>query len=196
MKKTAILILAAGESSRMGSPKQLLPYQNTTLLGWAIEQAKNSITTDVFCVLGANAVQVQQSIEKKNIEIIINKDFQNGLSSSIVAGINHLKAKKFDSVLIMLADQPNVNTDYLNKLITASEEKNNNIVASCYPKKTGVPAVFSKQYFNQLLQLKGDKGAKNLLNNSSNKIIIIKDDNLKDIDTKADYNNLINTVTK
>ena len=179
----------------MGSPKQLLPYQNTTLVGWAIEQAKNSKASAIFCVLGANALSIQQSIEKNNIEIIINKEFQNGLSTSIVAGINHLKDKKLDSVLIMLADQPEVNTDYLNKLITTSEENKNAITASCYPNKIGVPAVFPKQYFNQLLQLKGDKGAKELLNNSPYNIIKIKADNLKDIDTKEDYKNLMNDVS-
>ena len=192
MKKTAILILAAGKSSRMGSPKQLLPYQNTTLLGWAIEQAKNSKASAIFCVLGANAIRIKQSIEKNNFEIIINKEFQNGLSTSIIAGINHLKDKNFDSVLIMLADQPNVNTNYLNKLITASEEDKNVIIASCYPNKVGVPAIFPKQYFNQLLQLKGDKGAKYLLNNQHSKIIKLNANNLLDIDTIQDYQKLIN----
>ena len=192
MKKTAILILAAGKSSRMGSPKQLLPYQNTTLLGCAIEHAKNSKASAVFCVLGANAIRIKKSIEKNNVKIIINKEFQHGLSTSIIAGINHLKDKNFDSVLIMLADQPNVNANYLNKLLTASEEDKNVIIASCYPNKVGVPAVFSKLYFNQLLQLKGDKGAKDLLNNQSSKIIKLNANNLLDIDTIQDYQKLIN----
>ena len=93
MKKTAILILAAGKSSRMGSTKQLLSYKKTTLLGWAIEQAKQSKANTVFCVLGANSEIIEKSIENYLVETIYNVDYNNGLSTSIIAGINHLKDK-------------------------------------------------------------------------------------------------------
>lgn len=191
MQKTAILILAAGSSSRMGKPKQLLPYKNTTLLGWTISQAKKSKANNVFCVLGANAEIITKDISKHKIECILNTNFKDGLSSSIVAGIDYLKSTDFDAILIMLADQPNINSDYLNKLIKTSEENPSKIIASNYIDKIGVPAIFTKKYFPHLLNLKGDKGAKDFLNNHQSKIIKLKPFNLVDIDTKEDYKKLM-----
>ena len=188
--KTVILILAAGSSSRMGEPKQLLPFKNTTLLGNAIEQAKNSKSNAVFCVLGANEEIIKKSIENYKIETIFNPNFKNGLSSSIVAGIHHLSTKNFDSVLIMLADQPSVNSEYLNNLIKTSINNPSKITASNYQNKMGVPAIFPKSYFQKLLNLKGDKGAKVLLNENHSEIIKMNPFNLTDIDTKEDYQNL------
>ncbi len=189
--KTAILILAAGSSSRMGTPKQLLPYKNTTLLGYTIEQVKQIDTKHAFCVLGANAEIIEKSIENYQIETIYNSDFKNGLSSSIVVGVKKLQ-HDFDTILIMLGDQPNVNSNYLNKLIKTSVENPSRIIASNYQNKIGVPAIFPKKYFNQLLELKGDKGARNILNNNKSDIIKMPPFNLTDIDTREDYQNLIN----
>lgn len=191
MKKTAILILAAGKSSRMGSTKQLLSYKKTTLLGWAIEQAKQSKANTVFCVLGANSEIIEKSIENYLVETIYNVDYNNGLSTSIIAGINHLKDKNFDSVLIMLADQPNVTTDYLNQLIITSEENNSKIVVSNYGNKMGVPVLFPRLYFNKLINLKGDNGAKDFLKMHLSEIIKMSTFNLIDIDTREDYKNLV-----
>lgn len=189
MKKTAILILAAGSSSRMGKPKQLLPFKSTTLLGNVIEQAKNSKADTIFCVLGAKEQIIKASISSYEIELISNTNFKDGLSSSIVVGMKHLK-DLFDNILIMLADQPNVNSTYLNKLMKISEENPSKIIASNYQNKKGVPAVFPKQYFQQLLNLQGDKGAKEFLNNQTD-IIKMAPFNLTDIDTKEDYQKLI-----
>lgn len=190
--KTAILILSAGSSSRMGKPKQLLPFKNTTLLGNAIEQAKNSKADSVFCVLGSNAKIIEKEIEKSNSKIIYNPNFKDGLSSSIVAGVQHLK-NSFDNILVMLADQPNVDATYLNELIKTSKENPSKIISSNYQNNKGVPAVFPKIYFQQLLKLEGDKGAKEFLNNQSSNLIVVKNlINLVDIDTQEDYQNLIN----
>lgn len=175
----------------MGKPKQLLPYKNTTLLGWTISQAKKSKANNVFCVLGANAEIITKDISKHKIECILNPNFKDGLSSSIVAGIDYLKSTDFDAILIMLADQPNINSDYLNKLIKTSEENPSKIIASNYIDKIGVPAIFTKEYFPDLLNLKGDKGAKDFLNNHQSKIIKLKPFNLIDMDTKEDYKKLM-----
>lgn len=191
MKKTAILILAAGKSSRMGSIKQLLSYKKTTLLGWAIKQAKQSKANTVFCVLGANSEIIKKSIENYLVEIIYNADYNNGLSTSIITGVSHLKDKNFDTVLIMLADQPSISTDYLNQLIITSEENNGKIIVSNYGNKMGVPALFPKQYFNKLINLKGDYGAKEFLKMYLSEIIKMPTFYLVDIDTKEDYKNLI-----
>lgn len=191
MQKTAIIILAAGSSSRMETPKQLLPYKNTTLLGWVIENAQKSIVNDVFCVLGSNVETIKKSIEKYNIETIYNPDFKDGLSSSIVSGIHHIIPENFDSVLIILADQPKITFTSLNELLKTSEENSIKIVASNYGNNVGVPAVFPKHFFKELLDLKGDKGAKKLLRELQSEIISINSFNLVDIDTKEDYDKLL-----
>lgn len=188
--KTAILLLAAGSSSRMGKPKQLLPFKNTTLLGNAIEQAKKSKTNAVYCVLGANTKIIQESISNYKTQTIFNPNFKDGLSTSIVLGVNHLK-DKYDAILIMLADQPEVSSNYLNEFINLSNKNPSKIIASNYQNKIGVPAIFPKMYFHQLLKLEGDKGAKEILNNEIN-IIKMAPINLTDIDTEEDYLNLIN----
>lgn len=192
MQKTAILILAAGSASRMGKIKQLLPYKNTTLLEWAIEQAQKSTVKDVFCVLGANKDAIEKQLSTKTVEVIYNPNYKDGLSTSIVAGIDFLQNHNFDSALIMLADQPHVTSEYLNSLIEVSKNNPSSIIASSYQGSVGVPALLPKKYFNDLLNLKGDKGAKNfLLQHNSNVLKINSHQNLLDIDTPEDYQHLL-----
>jgi molybdenum cofactor cytidylyltransferase len=182
----AILILAAGNSSRMGTPKQLLAVGDTTLLGVAIQNALKSNAQNMFCVLGANAKTIEPTISQYNIETIINPDYQKGLSSSIIRGVEELL--NFDAILITLSDQPKVDSEYLNQMI--SEYKNNPhpIIASLYDGIMGVPALFPKHYYPELLKLEGDKGAKQLLNSRDILIKTMKSSvNLLDIDTPEDY---------
>ena len=183
----AILILAAGGSSRMGKAKQLLPVQHTTLLGVAIENAQKSNAKQLYCVLGEHAEQIQETIEKYSINIIHNPNYKNGLSSSIVKGIKHLKSKPIDAILVMLADQPKVDTSYLNALIDSFYNHSSKISASNYSGIYGVPAIFPKKYIEKLLNLKGDKGAKDLLNSKKEQVISLTSDKLIDIDTQDEY---------
>jgi len=192
MQKTAILILAAGSASRMGKIKQLLPYKNTTLLEWAIEQAQKSTVKDVFCVLGANKDVIEKQLSTKTVEVIYNPNYKDGLSTSIVTGIDFLQEHNFDNTLIMLADQPHVTSEYLNSLIEVSKNNPSSIIASSYQGSVGVPAVFPKKYFYHLLSLKADKGAKNfLLQHNNNVIKVNSSQNLLDIDTPEDYQHLL-----
>lgn len=187
--KIAILILAAGSSTRMGEPKQLLPFGTTTLLGTVIENALQTNADAIFCVLGANYPAIKQSIEHYKVEIIQNLHFKDGLSASIVTGIKKLKS--FDAVLICLGDQPKVDNNYLNKLITLHKENPTKIIASQYDEKLGVPAIFPKQFYPRLLQLQSDKGAKMFLNSIKEQCILLDSKNLVDIDTEEDYVRLI-----
>lgn len=192
MQKTAILILAAGSASRMGKMKQLLPYKSTTLLEWVIQQAQKSIVKNVFCVLGANKDTIEKQLTSNTIKIIYNPNYESGLSTSIVTGIDFLQKHNFDNALIMLADQPHVTSEYLNSLIEVSKKNPSKIITSNYQGSVGVPAIFPKKYFNDLLNLEGDKGAKNfLLQHNDNVIKVNSHQNLLDIDTPEDYQHLI-----
>ena len=189
----AILILAAGSSSRMGRPKQLLPWGNTTLLGEAINTAKSIKTATTYVVLGANYDQIKKTIENDFIQIIYNDNWELGLGSSIAKGIKNL-SYSYDGVLIMLADQPLVNKTHLTALIKAFEDDNQHIVATDYATgRLGVPAIFDHCYFEELSQFTEDKGAKQLIDNNAKNVTALKAEHLIiDIDTEEGYKRLYN----
>ncbi|WP_289042003.1 nucleotidyltransferase family protein [uncultured Zobellia sp.] len=194
MKKTpdhiAILILAAGASSRMGRPKQLLPWENTSLLEHAIRTAKASKGTEVMTVLGANARMIQSHLEEGE-RCVENPLWQSGLGSSIACGVRDLlqSGNTISGVLIMLADQPLINFKYVNSLIEASSNNQNRIIATAYKNRAGVPALFPRSYFDELLKLDKDFGAKQLLEREEI-ITISAGDCVVDIDTAEDYEQL------
>ncbi len=185
--KTAIIILAAGMSSRMGKTKQLLPYKHTTLLGWTVEQVINISNTEVICVTGANQQEVEESISEQDLTFVYNAQYKEGLSSSIRAGINYITSKNFEKVLIILADQPFVTKNYLKDIISKSNDYPDKIIASNYGKRIGVPALFPQKYYQHLITISGDKGAKELLNKFSDTIFKMPEVNLIDIDTQEEY---------
>ncbi|NCT10783.1 MAG: nucleotidyltransferase family protein [Flavobacteriia bacterium] len=192
MRNLAVLVLAAGASSRMRSPKQLLKIGDKTLLEIVLEKSKKISVLPIFCVLGANATLIQNEIPSKNTEFIINKKYHQGLSTSIVAGVNYLEKNYsfINGVLILLADQPAIEIRYLENLVQLSIENPKKIIASKYPKNYGVPAIFPKSIFTELQVLKGDFGAKEFLQKHKNQIIC-SDLNpiLIDLDTEEDYEN-------
>lgn len=190
----AILILAAGSSSRMKTTKQLLPIGKTTLLGATIEYALQSNTKRIYCVLGANAETIKTSISKYNIETISNPNYKSGLSSSIATGIQHISNQNFDAVLLVLGDQPLITSSYFNEMINTFKKHSKKIIASGYNTNLGVPAIIPKIYFNDLLSLEGDKGAKTFLNSKKDKIIKLDSANVMDIDTPKEYQDYINSI--
>ncbi|MBP2833788.1 nucleotidyltransferase family protein [Aquimarina sp. U1-2] len=190
----AILILAAGSATRMGSIKQLLPYGKSTLLAHAIANAIHSEGNQVFCVIGAKADVVKNAILSAEVTTFYNPNYKEGLSSSIVAGVLYLEKNTIpaDALIVMLADQPLVDAAYINRLIATSKKHPNQIIASSYGSKNGVPALFPKTYFKALLQLQGDKGARSFLNDKHQPIIAINGlDKLTDVDTPDDYEKLL-----
>ncbi len=192
----SIIILAAGSSFRMGSTKQLLPYRNSTLLDIAIDNAIRSEATNVYCILGANAEAIKKKCKSKKVILVLNPNFRDGLSSSIVAGIQYVSNNNAstEAAIITLADQPKVGTTYLNKLIKKASENPETLIASDYGFNKGVPACFPKSTFPSLLKLQGDKGARDLLNDNSIKVITISSNHaLLDIDTPKDYQELLKT---
>jgi molybdenum cofactor cytidylyltransferase len=184
------LILAAGSSSRMGKAKQLLPWSQNTLLGNAIDTANSADIDRVFVVLGAEAKRIQEKLISRNHEIILNKDWQQGLGSSVSAGISGIINSEAtpNAVLIMLADQPFIDKAYINTLIEYYKTNKGKIIATQYGSKMGVPAIFDRSFFLDLQELKGDEGAGKLI--SKNKISCYSVDpgkKVTDLDTPEDY---------
>jgi molybdenum cofactor cytidylyltransferase len=193
----ALLILAAGNSSRMGEPKQLLPWKNTFLLNHAINTAVHFVNSKTFVVLGANYDLIASKINQTNSKILYHTNWELGLGSSIAFGVKHImeSKQKFDGVLIMLSDQPLIDSNYLDGLINLFKAGNNQIIASVYEsKKLGVPALFDTCYFAELSCLNEDKGAKKVITNHIEKVIKINASHLvSDIDTMDDYERLYNS---
>lgn len=180
----------------MGKTKQLLWFQNSTLLQNTISQGLVSKAKNVYCVLGANSETIKNQVTSNQVTFIDNVNWKEGLSSSIVAGINYVLSLENipDAVLIMLADQPFVDSDYLDLLMDTYHAYSDRVIASDYGNKNGVPAIFPKKYFNSLLKLKGDKGAKTLLNSDDINILSILPTHKKtliDIDSPDDYKELL-----
>src|SRR6201996_8810255 len=159
---TGIIILAAGSSSRLGQPKQNLIYEGQTLLQRAINTALATGCRPVVVVLGGNAETIKPTIADTPVATIYNDDWQEGMSSSIRVGINELKKSeiKIDSLILMLCDQPHVDSKLLLQLIPEDQPKA--IVACAYSGTIGPPAFFDEFYFPELLLLNGNEGAKKL----------------------------------
>ena len=160
---TGIIILAAGSSSRLGKPKQNLVYQGKTLLQRAIKAGLDSACEPVIIVLGANFDSIRATIKDSGVRIIYNQDWEEGMASSIRIGISQIQLlePKTTSVILMLCDQPFVDASLLNQLVQKKSVKR--IVASSYDGITGAPVLFDAAYFDELLLLKGQEGAKKLL---------------------------------
>jgi molybdenum cofactor cytidylyltransferase len=189
MKNIAVLVLAAGKSSRMNGIKQLEKINNKTLLDITLEKLKNIFFDEIYCVLGANADKIKAEITSENIQFIENLNYEKGLSSSIVSGIEYFKKEtlNFDGIYILLADQPGIETAYLKSLLVLFKKHKDLIIASNYGNKLGVPAIFPKKYFPKLLLIKGDKGAKEFINQRKNEVVYPESStNFFDIDTKED----------
>ncbi|HEX3385102.1 MAG TPA: nucleotidyltransferase family protein [Mucilaginibacter sp.] len=188
------IILAAGQSARMGSPKQLLDYHGKTLLQNAIDAAKGANVQTIIVILGANAEKILPHLDINGVCIAENKDWQSGMASSIITAIDAIERidPSADAVLLMVCDQPFINSSLLNELIAARQRSGKLIAASRYGNTLGVPALFHKNLFNELANLKGDQGARKIIQlyRDSVEIIDFPEGNI-DIDTKDEYEKLV-----
>jgi molybdenum cofactor cytidylyltransferase len=172
---TALSILAAGASTRLGQPKQLLPFRGRSLLRHAAETALASVCRPVVVVLGAGAEQLRNELSALPVTVTLNPAWAEGMASSIRAGLGTVtsEANEPDSVVIMLCDQPLITAATLDQLVKVQRTENRGIVACEYEDTLGVPALFSRKYFPELAGLAGDQGARKIIvkhNNSLSRI--------------------------
>jgi molybdenum cofactor cytidylyltransferase len=188
-----LIILAAGASTRMGTPKQLLLYRGCTLIRHMAEVAIASVCQPIVIVLGANAERIKPEISQLPIQIVENQQWQEGMSSSIQVGIEALLAvnQHLDAVAIALCDQPFVSSQTLNQLLEAYYFTGKPIIASEYSVTFGVPALFSGTLFSELMALKSTEGAKKLINKHIHEVFSVPfPEGAIDIDTPNDYEQL------
>ena len=165
--RVAALLLAAGAGTRMGvgSSKLLLETRGVPLVCRLAQTSLASRCDELHVVVGAHASEVTQALADLSPRIIENKNWQSGLASSLRAGLEAIAAQqpRFDAVVVLLADQPHVTTAHLDALLAAGERAPDHLVASGYAGIEGVPALFPRRSFADLMQLEGDVGARSLL---------------------------------
>ena len=203
MEKTTdnigIILLAAGASKRLGKPKQLLQFQNETLLKRSAKIALDSHCHPVIVVLGANAEKLRVEIEAFDVEIVENADWEHGMGTSIQIGIKRFSENypNASGVVVMVCDQPFVSADLIEQLVKSFRQTSAPIIASSYGETIGVPALFSRQIFPELMLLEADNGAKKIIyKHRKNVVMIAFEAGATDVDTEQDYSNLIKLETQ
>lgn len=185
-----IIILAAGNSSRLGRPKQLLHFHGQSLITSVCQKALK-VTPHVVVVTGEIHDLIRKELVDLPVFLIQNVHWQDGMASSIVAGLDELMRfnSELSDVIITVCDQPFVSIEVFQGLINASASSG--IAASSYGNTMGTPALFNKRYFAELLRLKGNEGAKRLMmqNQGDLSLVAFPLGNV-DIDTEEDYRRL------
>lgn len=188
----AIILLAAGASTRMGRPKLLLKYGSRNFLRHAAEMASASVCRPILVVFGAYANQLQSEIDDLPVQQVMNERWADGMGSSIRAGLEALEHCDREgiskAVVLMLCDQPCVTAAVINHLVRVFRSSSKGIVASEYGGTVGVPALFAREYFAALGALSGSAGAKQIIAAHASEVMRVPfPQGATDVDTPEDY---------
>ena len=184
--RVGVIILAAGESSRLGKPKQLVPFRGRSLIRIVVEAALHSACRPVVVVLGSNADRIRPEISRE-ARVVDNPDWNEGMASSIRRGVEAIEVEA-DAIILMLCDQPLIDAEILNRF---AEKAGAGLVAAEYEGTVGVPALFGREFFGELRTLRGKEGAKKILLANEKRVARIAcPEAAVDIDTAADVQRL------
>lgn len=163
--KTGTIILAAGSSSRMGQSKQMLDVNGEKLLAKTVKAALDSHAGTVAVVLGSHEKAHRESLGGLPVEIVYNENWKNGMGSSIKKGLSHLMSgdPSLEAVVVLVCDQPLLTAENIIRLIMEYRQSKKPIIASRYSQTPGVPVLFDRIYFPQLMALPNDQGAKQIM---------------------------------
>jgi molybdenum cofactor cytidylyltransferase len=191
------VVLAAGESVRMGEPKQLLRYEGETLLGRAALAALGSSCRPVVVVLGSNAEELRNEVDSTRARFVVNGEWAEGMSSSIRRGLHALDESvpgevEVEAAVFLLCDQPLVTSEVIERLVGAYRTGRAPLVVSEYEargeKTLGVPALFGRQLFAELKELRGAEGAKRVIaRHAAEAEVVAVPEAAFDVDTPDDY---------
>jgi len=195
MIKAEILLLTAGKSSRMGQPKALLQIKGKQLIDYQIDRLK-ALDLPITVVLGAYADEISKAVTSKEARLVLNKDFEKGMGSSIAFGATSIQIMnpEIDAILVCSVDQPLIPHDHFKKLLSTANETDFSIIQSLSDVGwKGIPTLFKSHHFDALSKLTGDAGAKSIIQNNPSMVTSVKapSDSLVDIDTYNQYLNLI-----
>ena len=194
MENIGAVILAAGGSSRFGKPKQLIQFQDKSLVRRMVDGARKGGCSPIVIVIGSDREQIARELEETRATIVENENWQRGIGSSIRAGVRHLIdiAPNLEAIVLLVCDQPFVEADTIKRLIGLRKKTNKAIVASTYSDTLGVPALFERSCFPELLALPDQTGAKSIIVRDRERVAEFPFPEGKiDIDTAADLEQLI-----
>ncbi len=175
----------------MRLPKQLLPFKRRNLLQYVIDEAEKSSAVSFSIVLGANAGEIRESIRTQKGTVVLNDSWVEGMSSSIRSGIAALSPST-DAAIISLCDQPQLTSLVFDGLINTFASTGKSIVASEYDGSPGVPALFARKHFSELSALKGDVGARKIIDTHRDGLALVPfPGGSVDLDTPEEYTQFI-----
>jgi molybdenum cofactor cytidylyltransferase len=185
--RVAAIVLAAGASTRFGSPKQLLDWRGQPLMRHVIWQALAAPVSEIVVALGAHYARVAPLAHGLPVTLTRNARWEMGLSSSVALGLRALRTKP-DAAIFLLADQPGVTSDLIARIIRAYAETGAPIVAPRVGRRRGNPALFASPLFSELMQVTGDRGGRALMARYQDRIAWVDADEwaLFDIDEPVD----------
>jgi molybdenum cofactor cytidylyltransferase len=188
------VILSAGESSRMGRPKALLPIDGVRFIERIVATLKSTRVDEIITVLGHNAEEMRQKVSDLPVKIVVNQDYKQGQLSSLIAAIRSIESgenhHRVDAILVHLVDHPYINVDLVNLMIDRFYETKQLIVVPRYRGRRGHPVIFSRALFAELLAAPLDQGAKTVVHAHRDQTLEIDTDDAGvtvDIDTPEEY---------
>jgi molybdenum cofactor cytidylyltransferase len=190
----SILLLAAGSSSRMGRPKQLLLVEGEPLLLRTLRIALASKANNTIIVLGHQAKEIQSILTDQPVSVIVNQMWAKGMGNSLKYGLAEILKFKPDTsaALTLVCDQPLLTTHHLDELLHHYASTGKPIITSGYNEVQGVPAIFDRIIFPELLSIDDHQGAKHVIEKNPNRIVIVPFIGGEvDLDTPEDYDSLI-----
>ena len=194
MTKIRALLIAAGTSHRMGSPKQLLRWGTKTLIEHQIKILQDA-TLEVSVILGFKADKIQKAIAHYNVQVYINENWELGMGTSIACGVKKLNISKatVDGILIALVNQPLISAAHFRSMVERFEPGENQIIVSRSDAGiTRPPVLFDASYINELMTLQGDEGAKPVIKKHKERVILMSSESvLDDMDTPEAYQKLL-----
>ena len=196
VKPTAGIILAAGASTRFGEPKQLLRLKDKFILEWVLDAALKSKLNRIVLVLGYAHQKILQVLGEKlqhsKLLVAINPQYEKGQSLSLQTGLSKVKDDS-PAVMFLLGDQPMLNTTTINVLLERFWADKKDICVPIYRGKRKTPAIFRRRLYTQLMDIKGDMGARQLIDDNPDRVLTVEIENpicFFDIDTQQDFQSL------
>ena len=183
------MILAAGESKRMGKPKLLLPFGEKTIIETIVETIVSSKVEQTLVILGSDREKIEEKIKNYPVKIVYNRDFRSGMLSSIQCGFKSLP-EETRAVLVVLGDQPTISTTVINKLIDAYRSSGKGIVLPAYKKERGHPVIIDVKYGKEVENLSPEVGLRGTVYNHPEDILEVDMETssiFQDIDSESDY---------